>query len=201
MQFLSQQPWNVNNLKPVRLLVAFLFMTLCVTSRGPLHADSPREAARLMESGQFGQAMEAYQALSLKYPRDARYPYNAGVAAYRAKLYDQAQEYFDAASLAQDLQLQQQAFYNRGNSLFKAGEQEQDFQKKTQHWREALSQYENALELNDEDPQAADNLQFVKRALEELKPSIDAMRSAYEEMMAKLQAELAIPLPRAMPRG
>ena len=147
MQFLSQQPWNVTNLKPVRLLVAFLFMTF-VTSRGPLHADSPREAARLMESGQIFKSKEAYHARYLKDPKDARYPYNAGVAAYRAKLYDQAQEYFDAASLAQDLQLQQQAFYNRGNSLFKAGEQEQDFQK-NQHWREALSQYENALELND----------------------------------------------------
>ncbi len=66
MQFLSQQPWNVTNLKPVRLLVAFLFMTLFVTSKGPLHADSPREAARLMESGQFCEAMGANHALYMK---------------------------------------------------------------------------------------------------------------------------------------
>ena len=128
-------------------------------------------AAALLKDGEIVAAAQEERFSRKKH--DARYPYNAGVAAYRSKLYDQAQEYFDAASLAQDLQLQQQAFYNRGNSLFKSGEQEQDFQKKTQHWREALSQYENALELNGKDPLAADNLQFVKRALEELKPPPD----------------------------
>ena len=53
----------------------------------------------------------------------------------------------------------QQQLYNRGNSLFKAG-QEQDFQKKTQHWREAPLSIRESFELNDEDPLAADNLQF-----------------------------------------
>ena len=136
MQFLSQQPWNVTNLKPIRLLVAFLFMTLCVTSRAlfmPIHhGGGPTHGV-----GAICQSHGGLSGAFSKDPKDARYPYNAGVAAYRAKLYDQAQEHLDAASLAQDLQLQQQAFYNRETAFSRQGSRSR-IVKKPRLW-EALS--------------------------------------------------------------
>ncbi|MGA0409570.1 MAG: tetratricopeptide repeat protein, partial [Limisphaerales bacterium] len=92
-----------------------------------LAAQSAREASQLMEQGRYEEAMEAFQSLSSQNPKDQRYAYNAGVAAYRAGLFEEAQDFFDVASLSQDLNLQQQSFYNRGNSLFKEGESQQDF--------------------------------------------------------------------------
>jgi hypothetical protein len=121
-----------------------------------------------MERGQYADAMRIYDELAVKHPKDSRYYYNAGVAAYKAMKFAEAQEYFDAASLSEDLDLQQQSFYNRGNALFKAGEEEANFERKTQMWKEAIDQFDHAVNLNETDQMAQDNLQFVKQQLENL---------------------------------
>jgi Ca-activated chloride channel family protein len=133
-----------------------------------LWADSPRQAAEYMGRGQYDEAMRVYADLASKKPDDARYLYNAGVAAYKALKFQEAQEYFDAASLSSDLNLQQQSFYNRGNALFKAGENEAQFEKKTQLWKEAIDQFDHAVKLDEKDKLANENLQFVKQQLENL---------------------------------
>ncbi|MBT5925415.1 MAG: primosomal protein, partial [Verrucomicrobia bacterium] len=133
-----------------------------------LAADSPRKAREYMSRGQYGEAMRVYGDLATKHSGDARYLYNAGVAAYKALKFEEAQEYFDAASLSSDLDLQQQSFYNRGNALFKAGENESQFEKKTQLWKEAIDQFDHAVKLNESDKLANDNLNFVKMQLENL---------------------------------
>ncbi len=121
-----------------------------------------------MSRGQYGEAMRVYADLAAKNPKDSRYLYNAGVAAYKALKFDEAQEFFDAASLSTDLGVQQQSFYNRGNSLYKAGENEAQFERKTQLWKEAIDQFENAIKLNESDQLAQENLQYVKMQLENL---------------------------------
>ena len=143
------------------LMVGLLLtMVLC--------ADSPRKAAEHMKLGQYDDAMRVYADLASRKPDDSRYLYNAGVAAYKAQKFQEAQEYFDASSLSSDLGLQQQSFYNRGNALYKSGESEAEFEKKTQLWKEALDQFDHAVKLNDTDKLATENLQFVKTQLENL---------------------------------
>ncbi|MDA7682290.1 primosomal protein [bacterium] len=121
-----------------------------------------------MKLGQYDDAMRVYADLASRKPDDSRYLYNAGVAAYKAQKFQEAQEYFDASSLSSDLGLQQQSFYNRGNALYKAGESEAEFEKKAQLWKEALDQFDHAVKLNDTDNLATENLQFVKTQLENL---------------------------------
>ena len=143
------------------LMVGLLLtMVLC--------ADSPRKAAEHMKLGQYEDAMRVYADLASRKPDDSRYFYNAGVAAYKAQRFQEAQEYFDASSLSSDLGLQQQSFYNRGTALYKAGENEAEFEQKTQLWKEALDQFDHAVKLNDTDKLATENLQFVKTQLENL---------------------------------
>jgi Ca-activated chloride channel family protein len=156
-QTLNQTSWKMELSLTVGLLLAW---GLC--------ADSPRKAAEYMGRGQYGDAMRVYADLASKKPDDARYLYNAGVAAYKALEYQEAQEFFDAASLSSDLNLQQQSFYNRGNALFKAGENEAQFEKKTQLWKEAIDQFDHAVKLDENDKLANDNLKFVKQQLENL---------------------------------
>ncbi|MDB4691480.1 tetratricopeptide repeat protein [Verrucomicrobia bacterium] len=154
---LSQNSWKIQMCLMVGLL---LTMVLC--------ADSPRKAAEHMKLGQYDDAMRVYADLASRKPDDSRYLYNAGVAAYKAQKFQEAQEYFDASSLSSDLGLQQQSFYNRGNALYKSGESEAEFEKKTQLWKEALDQFDHAVKLNDTDKLATENLQFVKTQLENL---------------------------------
>lgn len=159
----SNQNLNMNTWKKEMCLLLGLLLTwgLC--------ADSPRKAAEYMGRGQYAEAMRVYADLASKKPDDSRFLYNAGVAAYKALKFQEAQEYFDAASLSTDLDLQQQSFYNRGNALYKSGENEADFERKTQLWKEAIDQFDHAVKLDEKDKQANDNLQFVKMQLENLK--------------------------------
>ena len=143
-------------------LMVGLLLTMVV------RADSPRKAAEYMKLGQYDDAMRVYADLASRKPDDSRYFYNAGVAAYKAQKFQEAQEYFDASSLSADLNVQQQSFYNRGNALYKAGESEAEFEKKTQLWKEAIDQFDHAVKLSDTDNLATENLQFVKTQLENL---------------------------------
>ncbi len=130
---------------------------------------SPASALREYEAGNFHSAMDEFKKLSQQKTNDLRLSYNAGTAAYRAKQFDDAQKFLGAAVGAPDLKLQQQAYYNLGNTLFEAGEQIPDPDKKKEAWERAAQNFQNALKLNSQDADAKHNLALVKKMLEELK--------------------------------
>src|SRR5439155_17699516 len=76
---------------------------------------------------------------------------------------------FDAALAAPDLKLQELSYYNRGNTLFRLGEQNPDPSKRTDTWKGALKDFESSLKLNPQDSDAKFNYEFVKKRIEELK--------------------------------
>ncbi len=130
---------------------------------------SPSAAKNKYEAGKFSDALSEYQKVLKEKTNDYRIYYNAGDAAYRAKQFDEAKKYFDTAIVSPDLELQQRAYYNLGNTLYQTGEQSAEMDQKKEAWEQALHNYENALKLNANDSDASNNLQFVKRKLEELK--------------------------------
>ena len=148
----------------LRKLVAVLVLGLIASQA----VGSPRTALRKYEAGKYNDAYQEYSRLLEKRPDDVRLQYNAGAAAYKAKEYADAVNRFSAAVAATDPQLQERAFYNLGNSLFRAGEDRPD-QEKAQAWEQSIRQFEAALKLNPQDADAQANLAFVKRKLEELK--------------------------------
>jgi len=135
---------------------------------------SPATAFKDYRTGQFTNALTEYERLLAdqarrQQPVDARLQFNAGTAAYRATNYNSAIQHFTAALSAQDLQLQAKAYYNLGNVHFRLGQQAELLDKLEESWKEAIKQYEHALTLNKSDPDAAFNLEFVKRAVEQIK--------------------------------
>jgi Ca-activated chloride channel family protein len=151
-----------SGLKKAVAMTAFLMLPLLC------HA-SLSSAAKNYEAGNFPEALADYQALIAKKTNDFRLYYNAGDAAYRAQQFDTAKKHFDIALQSPDLKLQQQAYYNLGNTLFEIGEAEQDPNAKREPWENAINNYESALKLNPQDTDAKHNLAFVKKKLEELK--------------------------------
>jgi Ca-activated chloride channel homolog len=99
---------------------------------------------------------------------DARLKLNAGISAYQAKDFSTANRHLMEASQAPDLKLQQQAYYNLGNSLYRSGEN--DDPQKRQLWEQAVRSYQNALALDKQDTNAQYNLDFVKQRIQELPP-------------------------------
>lgn len=129
---------------------------------------SPSSALRKYESGQYNDAYREYSRLLQRRPDDVRLQFNAGASAYQAGKYDDAVNHFSAAVAASDRQLQERAYYNLGNALFRAGEEKPD-QEKVQLWEQSIREFETALKLNAKDADAQANLEYVRRKLEELK--------------------------------
>lgn len=130
---------------------------------------SPATAERAFQSGDYKSALQEYQQLLKEHPDDPRLHYNAATSAYRAKDYETAVRGYDDALRTPDLELQRDAYYNRGNTRFRQGEKTDKLEDKQQLWEESLSDYERALKLNPQDKDAGFNRDLVKRKLEELK--------------------------------
>ncbi len=133
-------------------------------------AGSPSTALREYNDGDFANALKDYNNILEKKTEDPRLHFNAGAAAYQDHKMDEAVKQFEAAATnTPDLNLQQHAYYNEGNALFRLGQQVSDPTKKQEDWENALQVYSNALALNHQDTDAAYNHQFVQKQLEELK--------------------------------
>jgi Ca-activated chloride channel family protein len=111
---------------------------------------------------------------------DAKNPvleYNNGTTAYRAGLFPQAAQAFQQSIVhapSSDLKRladQQDAYYDLGNTLYRAGQKtEQSAPQETlQKWSEAVKAYETALQLRADDADAKFNRDFVQRKIDALK--------------------------------
>jgi Ca-activated chloride channel family protein len=134
---------------------------------------SPSRAFHDFQAGDFEDSYEEYNRLAEQKTNDYRLHYDAGAAAYKAKKLDSALEEFNAAlnsaDIVSDPQTQQHAYYNLGNTLYRAGEPLPDPEKKEQFWRQSVENFSHALRLNTNDFDARNNLAYVKQKIEELK--------------------------------
>ena len=165
---------NSNSIKQ-RTAAILLFLSI-----SSLINASSNEALSHMQNRDFSKALEVYEEILLENENDdaskARLQYNAGTAAYNAKDYLKAEEYFRKAlnQTEAPLSLQQRAFYNLGNSKFRLGETTQNPDEKIKQWTEALKQFQGAhnlsqqLDESTEDKDALFNSELVKKRLKQL---------------------------------
>ncbi len=144
---------------------------------------SPSSALREYNAGNYTNALQEFERLAQSRTNDLRLVFNAGAAAYRATNYDAALNDFQRATLSPDLKLQEMAFYNLGNTLYRLGESK--FEPDTEglnaiqtRWQEALKSYEHAAELNANDADVAYNLAFVKQQIGLIARLREVMRRA-----------------------
>ncbi|MCW5551152.1 MAG: VWA domain-containing protein [Verrucomicrobiae bacterium] len=130
---------------------------------------SPSSALREYQSGKYDEALKEYQRSLQRKADDPRLHFNAGAAAYQNQQFDEAAKHFSEALTAQDLQLQQSAYYNLGNTLYRLGDSATDPNQKSELWQNALKLYDGTLKLDPQDADAKFNRDFVKQRLEELK--------------------------------
>ena len=130
---------------------------------------SPQQALRSYERRQYDDAQRQYEQALKRKPGDARLQFNAGDAAYQAKEYSMATNRFNQALTATDLAVQQGAYYNLGNSLYRLGEGTADLSRKKAAWEQALVNFKMATSLKTNDADAQFNLDFLRQKLEELK--------------------------------
>jgi len=125
-------------------------------------------ATREYNAGNYPDALEEFDRLRTKRGDDHRLNYNAGAAAFRAGKYEEAVERYGLATGAPNLTLQEQAYYSRGNALYRVGEQESEIPARKNAWERAIKDYESTLKLDSAAADAQFNLEFVKKQLAEL---------------------------------
>lgn len=130
---------------------------------------SNRTALKAYERGDYEAARTELQRLIAKGASDPRLHFNAGIAAYRLGQYEEAADEISTAILANEPTLQQGAYYNLGNTLFRMGDKAATPQEKQERWEAAVKAYEGALTLDPEDKDAVHNRDVVKAKLEQLK--------------------------------
>ena len=144
---------------------------------------SPSSALREYKSGNYTNALQEFERLAQVNTNDLRLVFNAGAAAYRATNFDTALNDFQAATLSPDLKLQQQAYYNLGNTQFQLAETAKDFDGLEQGFDAAAKIYERAVMLNTNDADAIFNFNFAKNEAEQIRQIKEAI------MRAKISAD------------
>jgi Ca-activated chloride channel family protein len=107
--------------------------------------------------------------------------YNVGTAAYRTGQFSQATEAFQRsiraapASDARRLADQEDAYYNLGNALYRAGQQLEKSapREAMKKWTEAVKAYETALQLRSADADSKYNRDFVQKKIDALQQPPD----------------------------
>lgn len=172
---------NTGRAQPFRLrgrvAVAGLGMATMWELGSQAHA-SVSDAEKDYRAGKFTQAAGEYKSESAQHPEDARLQLNLGAATYKSGDYAAANAALQQAlhtaprsgEPATALDLQQRAYYDLGNSLYRTGQKsvQADPSETIARWKEAISSYDGALKLNPRDADATYNRDLVKKKLAQL---------------------------------
>jgi Ca-activated chloride channel family protein len=162
-----------------RKIVA-LFLLITVAGLDQARASKGEEA---FAAGDYLSASEFYTQALKKHPDDPRLQYNAGTAAYKNNLYDDAIASFQEALKSEDLGLQEQTYYNLGNARYKKGEEllQSDPQQAEKLWQQAKDAYEGSIKLNPEARDSSENRNLVVKRLEELKKQQEEQKKQQQD--------------------
>jgi len=164
-------------LKPGAAIVLFCF-GLSISSR----AASPLDFYR---SGDYETALDMWQEELKSHPQDPILNLNAGNAAYRLEKFEQAFENYSEAMKSPDPGLRENAYYNAGNALFKAGDNEEDIERQLTNYYDAKYLYEQALDLDPNDAAAKKNLRLL---LERIKETEQQKKAAQQRQRSRRSA-------------
>lgn len=137
------------------VILGMLLFGLIVSSRA-MAEESPDE---LYKQGRFAEAEKSYALLDMDHPKDIRYRYNRGAAAYQNSDFKGAVAAFSSVlRRTKDKEIRFKASYNLGNAAYKQG----DFES-------ALANYKQAIFSNPSNKDVRYNLELTLRALERQK--------------------------------
>ncbi|MCB0344554.1 MAG: VWA domain-containing protein [Bdellovibrionales bacterium] len=136
---------------------AALLLLLPASARAQLSENLGDEASTMFNNGKFESAEETFRTGVSQRPEDPRFLLGQGSSLYRMEKFEQASEAF-MKSAAQSAQPENKAksLYNAGNSFAQI-----------ENYQRAIEVYEEALKLTPDDQEIKDNLEYVKRLLQQ----------------------------------
>jgi Ca-activated chloride channel family protein len=119
-------------------------------------------------SGDFSKAATVFEDKLQGQPGSRELQFNAGAAAYKSGDYEKSATHFTEALLSPNPKLREAAAYNLANTLVRKGEAASEPEAKKTNWKNAIEQYDEALQLNPDNNFAKENRELVKKLIEDL---------------------------------
>jgi Ca-activated chloride channel family protein len=131
---------------------------------------SPQSAEQAYKKGDFTTAEKQYEQAAEQHPEKAQLQFNLGAAAYKTGEYDTALPAFQKALDTDQVPVQQQAYYDMGNTQYRIGQKTEKSspQETIKTWQGAIQSYDAALKLKPDDADAKFNRDFVQKKLDQL---------------------------------
>jgi len=149
---------DLNNKKVLMRISFFSLLIGLVFITNAMGADNPDE---LYKQGRFAEAQTAYAGSDMEDPKDLRYRYNKGCAAYQNSDYKGAAAAFSSVlRRAKDDEMRFRASYNLGNTAYKDGD-----------FGSAVDYFKQSLAYNPTSEDARHNLELALREAEKQKKS------------------------------
>jgi Ca-activated chloride channel family protein len=145
----------VRRASPISLFF-FAFMLMLPT---PGQADDIKAGMTAYKNKNFSKAIDHFTSAQLDDPDRPEILYNLGSAYYKNKEYDAAKAHMHEALTRATPSLKAKIHYDLGNIDFREGRLE-----------DAVKNYEKALELAPDDNQAKENIEFVKKVMQQKPP-------------------------------
>jgi Ca-activated chloride channel family protein len=181
LSYRQQKIYNQRYQWPLTASLIFLLASLVVGTRRSSRRQATVLSNTVAVSTVLGALVISMRSHSADQAQAPVVEYNAGTSAYRAGQFPQATQSFQKsikvapASDAKRLSDQQDAYYNLGNALYRAGQQFEKSapQEAIQKWTEAVKAYDTALQLRADDADSKYNRDFVNRKIDELRKPPD----------------------------
>jgi len=139
------------------MLSVLLVLTLLPAAA---QAGPAQDGLEAYKKGQYDRALKLFIEAQLEIPDKPELLYNLGSAYYKTGDFESAYQHYLQALKGEDQSLRQKTQYNLGNTSFRKGQMEQ-----------AVKHYESALKLDPDDGQARQNLEFVKKIIQQQQKS------------------------------
>ncbi|BBO83824.1 hypothetical protein DSCO28_43900 [Desulfosarcina ovata subsp. sediminis] len=139
-----------------KTVAAALLAVLMLLPAAPSRANDTRQGIEAYQQGEYDKALKHFTDAQLNAPDKPELLYNVANAYYKTGNFDAAAEHYQKVIETDDKALKQKALYNLGNTEFRRG-----------NAKKAIEDYEAALALAPEDKLTKENMEFVKKALEQ----------------------------------
>jgi len=131
---------------------------------------SPQSAEEAYKKGDYTAAEKQYEQAATQNPQTAPLQFDLGAATYKTGEYDKALPAFQNALGTDQVGVQQQAYYDMGNTQYRLGQKSEKTspQDTIKTWQGAVQSYDAALKLKPDDEDAKFNRDFVQKKLDQL---------------------------------
>jgi len=152
--------------RPRAGMIALLLLS-GMLSTPSLRADAPGLSD--YRKGDYAGALKDFEKRLQSGSKSSEVGFDAGAAAYKAGDFKKASGYFASAMTSKDAKIRGAATYNLANSLVRSGEAAKEKEAKLSDWKNALQHYETVLKANPKNSAAKENIDVVRKLIEDLK--------------------------------